>query len=350
MHQLSFLEFDSLLAADDGRSDGARPFDRVDLLEIYRSNRMLEGAHPRSVKREISQIRAIAQECRMIGGVVEIADIFADLGLVATALLEPSKPISRSTGRSRLISIQRFVRITSSYFDCDARDMLEHLDALLPSKSDTSWHSSGILVAGTRHRRRQRGPTLGAQDLHRILQFTGQGRDRYSVRNHALVSLHCFSGLRPEEIVGLKWPHVNVEGREADSYALSVSVNRQSTSFELPLPRQSAELLIALAYSQGGTIKSLTGPVFCPYGGSRQTLSYRSARDILKSACRRAGFPAVEAVDLRAAYAHWLRAQGLSDHEVASVLGLERVRSVDRLLNRHHALDAQRRVRERLDT
>jgi hypothetical protein len=44
--------------------------------------------------------------------------------------------------------------------------------------------------------------------------------------------------------------------------------------------------------------------------------------------------------------AHWLRGQGLSDHEVAQVLGLARVRSVDRLLQRHTALDAQRVVRE----
>jgi hypothetical protein len=52
---------------------------------------------------------------------------------------------------------------------------------------------------------------------------------------------------------------------------------------------------------------------------------------------------------LRAACAHWLRSQGLSDHEVAPVLGLAQVRSVDRLLRHHAALDAQRRVKERRD-
>jgi integrase len=221
---------------------------------------------------------------------------------------------------------------------------------LLPSKSVTSWHSSGTLVAGTRHRRRQRGPTLGTQDLHRILYASAEVQDRYATRNRALVGLHCFSGLRPEEIVALMWDHVNVEGLEADSYTLSVSVRRQRTSLKLPLPRQSAEPLVVLASSHGETIRSLTGPVFRPHNESRQSLSYRTARDILKSSCRRAGFPAVDAVELRAAYAHWLRVQGLSDHEVAAVLGLEKVRSVDRLLNRHHALDAQRRVREMLDT
>ncbi|MDP9364898.1 MAG: hypothetical protein M3Q10_11865, partial [Chloroflexota bacterium] len=69
---------------------------------------------------------------------------------------------------------------------------------------------------------------------------------------------------------------------------------------------------------------------------------------VLVTACRRAGLPAAEASEVRAGCAHWLRAQGLSEHEVAAALGLARVRSVDRLLARHAALDAQRRVRERL--
>ena len=64
------------------------------------------------------------------------------------------------------------------------------------------------------------------------------------------------------------------------------------------------------------------------------------------AACRGAGLPAAESAELRAGCAHWLRSLGLSEHEVAAVLGLARVRSVDRLLRRHAALDAQRRVRE----
>jgi hypothetical protein len=61
-----------------------------------------------------------------------------------------------------------------------------------------------------------------------------------------------------------------------------------------------------------------------------------------------ASLPPVESTSLRAAFSHWLRSQGLSDHEVAVVMGLERVRSVDRLLRHHAALDAQRAVREAL--
>jgi hypothetical protein len=84
-------------------------------------------------------------------------------------------------------------------------------------------------------------------------------------------------------------------------------------------------------------------------GAQDRPLSYRAALEVLQGACRRAGLPAVESSTLRAACAHWLRSQGLSDHEVAAVLGLARVRSVDRLLRHHVALDAQRAVREILE-
>jgi predicted transcriptional regulator len=63
----------------------------------------------------------------------------------------------------------------------------------------------------------------------------------------------------------------------------------------------------------------------------------------------RGGLPTVESTALRAAFAHWLRGLGLSDHEVAAILGLAWVRSVDQLLQHHAALDAQRVVREVLD-
>jgi hypothetical protein len=70
---------------------------------------------------------------------------------------------------------------------------------------------------------------------------------------------------------------------------------------------------------------------------------------MLWDACRRAGLQSDEAASLRAVSAHVLRNQGLSDHEVAAVLGLTRVRSVDRLLRHHASLDAQRAVRKILE-
>ena len=65
----------------------------------------------------------------------------------------------------------------------------------------------------------------------------------------------------------------------------------------------------------------------------------------LARACRHAGLPVVDAVSLPGP-THWLRTRGLSHHEVAAVLGLTRVRSGDRLLRHHAALNAQPAVRE----
>ncbi len=91
------------------------------------------------------------------------------------------------------------------------------------------------------------------------------------------------------------------------------------------------------------------GPVFHASGRPDRPLSYRAARNVLVGACRRAGLPAVSSAELRAACAYWLRSRGLSEHEVMLTLGLARVRTVDRMLSRHQALDAQRRVREQLE-
>ena len=75
-------------------------------------------------------------------------------------------------------------------------------------------------------------------------------------------------------------------------------------------------------------------------------LTPRAVRLIVQRACARAGFQTASAADLRAAFAYSLRVRGLSDHETAAILGLRQVKTLDRLLMRHAALDAQRQVRE----
>ncbi|MBA2453877.1 MAG: site-specific integrase [Chloroflexia bacterium] len=166
------------------------------------------------------------------------------------------------------------------------------------------------------------------------------------IRDLAIVALHCFSGLRPEEITALDWDQIEV-ARQGEGYqALCVAVHRGGQAWTLPLPRHSATALVQLADSLDAQIGDLHGPIFKRSASVDQPLSYRAIRDVVGRACDQSGLPIVEAVDLRAAFAHWLGSQGLSDHEVASVLGVQRVRTVDRLLRRHRALDAQRRVRE----
>jgi integrase len=275
--------------------------------------------------------------------------LFADLDLIARVLREPTSLIARSTGRARLLAVQRFIQIMGPGLGRDLAVDLAALDAQLPARRSTGWHTTGTLVAGTTGRRRRRGPTLGAADLRRIVDAAGSGESGQAPRDRALVALHCFSGLRPEEIVRLRWEDLAPELTASGRYGLTARVERNGRHVRLLLPGPASDAVEALADVTGGTIEHSSGPVFCARGASGHGLSYRAARDVLQDVCRRAGLPRVDSVALRAACAHWLRSQGLSDHEVAAVLGLAKVRSVDRLLQRHAALDAQRAVREVLD-
>ena len=80
-------------------------------LECFASVRLGEGASRRSVLRERSQLRAIVRACGGPGTPTTLATICSDLPSVARALLEPPVPISRATGRARLVAVQRFLRV-----------------------------------------------------------------------------------------------------------------------------------------------------------------------------------------------------------------------------------------------
>jgi integrase len=316
------------------------------LLTAFQDLRLAQGAHSQSVRREASQLRAVIREAGAKGQPAALRTLCGDLGLIAHVLREPRIPIARSTGRARLAAVQRFIQLIAPAFGRDPSVDLATLDALLPARRSRGWHTTGTLVAGTPGRRRRRGPTLDAADLHRLVDAARDGPIAQVPRDRALVALHCFSGLRPEEIIRLRWEDLSTELTVSGHYGLTVTVERDGRHVLLLLPGPASDAVEALANVIGGPAASLTGPVLCARGTSGRPLSYRAARDVLQDASRRAGLPLVEASTLRAACAHWLRSQGLSDHEVATVLGLARVRSVDRLLRHHAALDAQRTVRE----
>jgi integrase len=318
------------------------------LLASFQDVRLAQGAHPRSARRETSQIRAVMRDAGMQESPTPLRDVFADPSAIARALTEPTVPIARSTGRTRLLAVQRFIMVMGAMLKREPVADLAALDVLLPAHRSAGWHTAGAMVACAPGRRRRRGPTLDAIDLRRIVDAAGGTGGSNSVRDRALVALHCFSGLRPEEIVRLRWEDLATELSASGHFGLTASVGRNGRRVSLILPEPAADAVMAHARSLGGTIESLSGPVFSPRGAAGQPLSYRAARDVLQDACRQVGLPLVDAASLRAACAHWLRSQGLSDHEVAAVLGLVRVRSVDRLLRHHVALDAQRTVREML--
>jgi integrase len=280
------------------------------------------------------------------GQPIALGALLTDLRLVARALSEPRVPIARATGRTRLLAIQRFIEFMGAKLGRDPAMDLTALDALLPARRSTGWHTSGTLVAGAPGRRRRRGPTLDAADLRRLVDAAGSGPTAQAARDRTLVALHCFTGLRPEEIVRLRWEHLSTELTASGHYGLTATVERSGRHVSLILPGPASDEVEALARVTCGTYDSAMGPVLCAHGRPGRPLSYRAARDVLQDACRQAGLPPADSSALRAACAHWLRSQGLSDHEVAAVLGLARVRSVDRLHRHHAALDAQRTVRE----
>jgi integrase len=149
--------------------------------------------------------------------------------------------------------------------------------------------------------------------------------------------------------VALRWKQLSQDLTAAGFYGLVVTVKRQGKSVRLPLPDRARTALDDYAAVKWDVTDPLEGAVFTNSSCPPQQLSYRSTRAIVARACVDAGVPPAESAALRAGFAHWLRTQGLSDHEVASVLGIARVRTVDRLLARHAALDAQRCLREVLN-
>ena len=316
------------------------------LLGAFQSSRLAQGAHPQSVRREVSQLRAVMRVAGTKGQPVALRALFGDQCLIARVLREPTVTIARSTGRARLLAVQRFIQLMGRALGRDAATDLATLDTLLPARRSTGWHTTGAVVAGTTGRRRRRGPTLDAADLRRIVDAAGTVRSGLADRDRTLAALHCFSGLRAEEIVRLSWEDLTTELTESGHYGLTATVERSGRRLGLLLPGPASDAVETLAAATGGAVESLSGPVLCARGVPGRPLSYRAARDVLRDTCHRAGLPAAESTALRSACAHWLRSQGLSDHEVAAVLGLARVRSVDRLLREHVALDAQRAVRE----
>jgi integrase len=296
----------------------------------------------------MSQLRTVEREMAAVDPGVSVLALINNVDLLAQALREPATLISRPTGRARLLAVQRFIRIVGPLLGRDPNAGLAALDARLPARRSSGWHTTGTLVAGSPGRRRRRGPTLDAADLYRLVEAAGARERALAVRDRALVALHCFTGLRPDEIVRLRWDDLNGELTVDGHRVLTATVERRGCRLTLLLPAPASESLAALM-THTHVSGRLSGAIFRAQGESSHSLSYRAARDIIRDACRRAGLPPVEAIALRAACAHWLRSRGISDHEVASVLGLARVRSVDRLLRGHVALDAQRTVREMLD-
>ena len=321
--------------------------DSLELLEAFRHHRLLVGAHPRSVQREVSQLRSLAREAGDRSP-TPLRQLFNDPPSIARALTEPRQSISRATGRARFIAVQRFMQSIGPRLGRRPSTDMASLDSLLPQKRPSGWHSASVDVSGSPRRQGSNRPTLAPSDLQRIVATAGaSGRDlRKRLRDRALVALLCFSGLRPEEAVRVHWENLSKDFISPGRWATSVALERRGKEVRLLLVGPAADFVEGLRHLREELNEACRGFIFTTESPSMRPLSYRAAREVLARACKAAGLPRMTSGELRAGCAYWMRSQGLSDHEVAQVLGLERVRTVDRLLKRHSALDAQKQVRE----
>lgn len=271
-----------------------------------------------------------------------------DIPKVARALRDPVRTISGATGRARFIAVQRFLRALSLELGQDPVAALEALDALLPIKGRSGWHVAGQIVAGSRACRHRRGPTLSSDDLHRVVAASEGHKPTFrAARDRALVALQCFSGLRVRELLTMQWEDIGSHVVDGRYFGLTATVRRRGDELCLPLPGPAGNSLLNLQSTLELNSNS-TGAIFRAREQVDAPLSYRGARNVLLASLIGAGLPAMESSELRAACAAWLREQRLSEHDVRYVLGLSRVRSVDRLLARYSALNAQRLVHEHL--
>jgi len=317
------------------------------LLRNYGERRIADGASRQTVRRECCQLRVIVRVCSPPPNLRDITEVVTDLPAVAQALREPPSVISAATGRARLIAVQRFLRFIGPTIGREPYADIAALDVLLPAKSARGWHTAGTLVAGRGARQRRRGPTLASADLERIVAAASEGKPTFrAARDRALVAIQCFSGLRAEEAVALRWDDIVPHVRDDRYYGLEATVWRRGTDLRLPLLGPAGQALVELRALFDTLGIATMGPVFRVREGSDLPLSYRAVRKVLVAACANAGLPSVSSAELRAACAWRLQEMGLSDQEVCSVLGVSRVRTVDQLLRRHAALDAQRQVRE----
>src|SRR5829696_8478204 len=102
MQQLAL--FDRPRSGDGQAGDAMADADSARLLEVFQTARLAEGAHPRSVKREVSQLRALNREAGRAVQPSDLRTLFADSELLARLLREPAAAITRATGRARLLA------------------------------------------------------------------------------------------------------------------------------------------------------------------------------------------------------------------------------------------------------
>jgi integrase len=318
------------------------------LLQAFRQARLESGGTLASVSREVWQLRSIVRVGCHMHGATTLATLVKNPSGLAAALSHPPTEIARSTARARVVAALRFIQTMGPQLGLDSPVLVDEVIRHLPTRPTAGWHRTGMLQVGTQARRRPRGPTLYPEDLGRLVDAAAATPGERGARDRALVALHCYSGLHPGEIVALRWEDMASAILAPGRSTIQIRVIRSGVSVVQPLPTAASVPLRAWARSAQAAGSELTGHVFVRTLRSGKPLSYRTAREVVRTSCVRAGLPSIESHNLRSACAYWLRSQGLSHHEIAKVLCVTRVRTIDRMLAFHVRLDALRQVRNGL--
>ncbi|MDA1003258.1 MAG: hypothetical protein O3B31_07900 [Chloroflexi bacterium] len=206
----------------------------------------------------------------------------------------------------------------------------------MPSKDRSDWYESGVVLAGDTKRRRPTSPTIEPPDLARVIEAADKGR--HSLRDRAFVGTLCFSGLMVEEARTLTWRGLRWE---PDAETWSAPVERGGHRTRLSIFGAAIPLLARLRFDSSPTADAV-------FAGPRgEPLTERQVRRIVRDACASVGFPLASRSDLLSAVTAYLSDQGFTEHQIAIALGVATVGTIDRRLERHRALDAQRRIARR---
>ena len=284
-----------------------------------------------AVRGEVSQLRSVARESERLGGPRTLIAVLDDTATIVRVLTTPTVRPSASTAGRRLAAV--VAAILLAWGDDEGRRRIEYLERRMPREDRADWYESGVALAGDTKRRRPTGPTIEPSDLLRIIEAADEGR--HALRDRALVATLCFSGLMAEEVRtlagrGLRW--------EPEAETWSAPVERGGHRTRLPIFGAAVPLLARLRIGSSPDAEAV-------FGGPRgRPLTERQARRIVLDACKAAGFPLANRTDLLAAVTAYLSEEGFTEHQIAIALGVATVGTIDRRLERHRALDAQRRV------
>jgi len=320
--------------------------DSEEVLAAFISYRLAQGAAPATARAEAGQLRSLCHAVKASSDPVPVRHLLQETDALVSLIAGSGPEVSTSTNRLRLRALGSFAMFASERFGISLDQELEAVYRRLPHRRPPSWNHTGVVVGGTRGRRRQTGKTMLAGDLAAVVARGPGGSGYQAVRDRVLLTCACYTGLQLSELAGLHWEQIECHGP-----VVRIQVRRADHEMVLRGADSVSMALIALGIrgrQRFGPTYGLdrTGPVFRCDQAVGGAISERQALRVLKQALTKAGFPEASQYEVTRAFVHWLLLQGLSGHEAMAVAGIRDARTFDRLMERVRRLMAQRVVHE----